>query len=354
MKTNKLISKVFILSVLFLASCSDDDSPQLPKGDYENGLLISGEGSGAGTGSVSFVSNDLTTTENLIYKKVNTTELGIYLQSMAFDDDRAFIIVDNANSVTVVDRYTFEEKATITSGLEVPRYMAVVGNKGYVTNWGKGDYTTDIDDDFITVINLDTYTVEEKIDVAIGPERIIENNGKLYVSHKGAFSTNNVVSVIDLSDNSIEEITVGYKPDEIFVNDQGELIVLCGGNESWTANGETEASIRKIDVSTNLEISSLTFATGEHPSLLVLDNGALYYDINNEVYMIDENATALPSTSIFEPQGYLYGMEVKDGKAYLLDSSFSDLSELNIYDLTTKDKLDTKSVALGASKIYFN
>ena len=93
MKINKLTTKLTILSALFLASCtSDDDSIEEPKGDYENGILISGEGSGASTGSVTFVSEDFVTSENLIYKNINGTELGIYLQSMAFDDTRAFII----------------------------------------------------------------------------------------------------------------------------------------------------------------------------------------------------------------------------------------------------------------------
>ncbi|GAA3598700.1 cell surface protein [Flavivirga amylovorans] len=350
MKINKLLSKIFILSALFLASCSDDDSPQLPKGDYENGILISGEGSGAGTGSVSFVSNDLTTTENLIYKKVNNDELGTFLQSISFDNDRAFIVVDNANSVTVVDRYTFEEQAIITTGLNTPRYIETVGDKGYVTNWGS---TSDETDDFIAIVDLNTYAVDGTIAVENGPERIIENNGKLYVSHKGAFGTNNIISVINLSDNSVEKITVGDKPDEIFVNAKGELVVLCGGNESWTGN-ETIASIVNINMSTNEEISSLTFADGEHPSLMVLDSGTLYYEIGGKVYAIDEDATALSSTSIVESQGYLYGLAVKDNRIYLLDASFTDLSELNVYDLSTKNKIDTKAVALGASKIYFN
>ncbi len=350
MKINKLLTKLFILSALFLASCSDDDTPQVPKGDYENGILISGEGSGAGTGSISFISNDLTTTENLIYKKVNSTELGIYLQSIAFDNERAFVVVDNANSVTVVDRYTFEEKSTITTGLNGPRYMAVVGDKGYVTNWGS---TSDETDDFIAIVDLNTYDVDGTIAVGNGPERIIENNGKLYVSHKGAFGTNNIISVIDLSDNSVETITVGYKPDEIFVNGKGELVVLCGGNESWTGN-ETIASIVNINMSTNTEVSSLTFANGEHPSLMVLDNGILYYEVEGKVFSISEDATALSSTSIVESQGYLYGLAVKNDRIYLLDANFKDLSELNIYDLSTKNIIDTKAIALGASKIYFN
>ena len=115
MRINKLLATISIRSncIYFMYN----DSPSLPRGDYEDGVLISGEGSSAGTGSVSFVSDDFETAENLIYKKVNSTELGTYLQSMAFDTDNAFIVVDNQNTITVVDRYTFEKVGVITSEL---------------------------------------------------------------------------------------------------------------------------------------------------------------------------------------------------------------------------------------------
>jgi len=357
MKISKLLSNALILSVLFLTSCSnDDDGIQLPRGDYENGILISGEGSpSAGTGSITFVSNDLTTTENLIYKKVNNTELGTFLQSIAFDNESAFIVVDNANSITVVDRYTFEEKTIITTDLIAPRYMTIVGDKGYVTNWGS---TSDDTDDFIAIVNLNTNVVDDTISIGNGPERIISRGGKLYVSHKGAFSTNNIISVIDIETKNVEAITVKDNPDELFFNSSGSLVVLSEGrtlfDSSFNVTGHTLGSISIIDINTLTVSQEFDFAEGEHPNLMVSDDGNIYYAVGGKVYSIEENATSLSSESIVESQGFLYGMEVKDDRIYLLDASFSDLSELNVYSLGTQDKIDTKAVALGASKIYFN
>lgn len=357
MKINKLISKLFILSVLFFASCSNDDDATVivPKGDFENGILISGEGSGAGTGSVSFVSNDFTLTENLIYKKTNDVELGIYLQSIAFDDSRAFVIVDNANTITIVDRYTFEYEGEITADLSAPRFMAIAGNKGYITNWGS---TSDETDDFVAIVDLSTYMVESTISVGNGPERIVEKDGKLFVSHKGAFSTNNIISVIDIVSKNVEEITVKDNPDELAFNSVGNLVVLSEGrtlyDTDWNVIGNTLGSISTIDTSALTVDSEIVFADGEHPTLMVFNDSMIYYALNGKVYSIDEGASILSSTSIVESQGYLYGLEVGNDKMYLLDASFSDLSELNVYDLATKAKTQTKSVALGASKIYFN
>lgn len=163
MKITKLLGVLFLGGILF-TSCSDDPTPSLPKGDYENGILISGEGTTAVSGSVSFVSNDLSIVENTIYKKVNNAEFGEYVQSIAFDDDRAYIVADNQNTVTVVDRYTFDKAGTITTGLSTPRYMTVVGNKGYVTNWGATDNDND---DFVAIVDLNSLVVEEKVEVAL-------------------------------------------------------------------------------------------------------------------------------------------------------------------------------------------
>ncbi|WNH07858.1 YncE family protein [Thalassobellus suaedae] len=355
MKINKLISKLFIVSVLFFTSCNEDDTPQEPKGDYENGILISGEGSGAGTGSVSFVSNDFTSSENLIYKKVNNNnEFGTYLQSVAFDNERAFVIVD-AGTITVVDRYTFVQEATITTGLVTPRYMVIVGDKGYVTNWGS---TVDETDDFIAVVDLNTYEVEGTIAVGNGPERIIEKDDVLYVSHKGAYTNNDVVSVIDISTKNVQEVTVQDNPDELFFNSSGGLVVLSEGrtvyDSNWSVISKTSGSISTINTST-LEVDSvLSFADGEQPSLMVLDEGTIYYELNGGLYEMDENATTLAATSSFTPDGYFYGLEVRDGSIYTLDGNFSDASTLYVYDTATKEKTQTISVGIGAAKIYFN
>ncbi len=356
MKMNSLITKCLFLALICLTSCSDDDEIiVVPKGDYENGLLISGEGSGAGTGSISFVSNDLSESENLIYKKVNNVELGTFLQSIAFDDDSAYIIVDNTNTITVVDRYTFEFKNEIIVNLSTPRFMTVVGDKGYVTNWGS---TSDDTDDFIAVVDLQTFAVDKTISVGNGPERIIAKDGKLYVSHKGAFTNNNIVSVITITTEEVEEITVKDKPDELVFNNAGDLVVLSEGrtlyDANWNVTGHTLASISTIDVSTLVIDTALDFELGAHPSLMVLDNNTIYYALGNDIFAMDADATALPGASLLTAEGYLYGMAVGGNRIYATNASFTDVSALNIYDLASQDKIDTKEIALGASKIYFN
>ena len=354
MRINKWYFKVlFIAGTLFFASCSNDSEPQLPRGDYDNGILISGEGSGAGTGSVSFISDDLTTEESLIYKKVNNAELGTFLQSLAFDDSRAFIVVDNQNTITAVNRFTFEKLGEITTGLETPRYLTIVNNKGYVTNWGTSGA-------FVAVVDLTTYQVEEKIAISNGPERIVYRNDRLYVSHKGGFGSNNVISVIEISSKNVQEITVKDKPDEMFFNNSGDLIVLSEGKAAWTGN-ETLAAISKINLSDN-SVTEILFPMGVHPSLFEFKDAIIYYNIGTEIFKMDATSTVLPTTEFVTVEllpavsGYsdFYGMTVNDGKLFTLITSFSDVGKLDVYNLTDNSKIKTLGAPIGASKIYFN
>lgn len=349
MKISKFLLSLFLLSVL-LVSCDDDDEPQLPKGDYENGIIVSGEG--GASGSIYYVSDDFTTTESLIYKKVNGADLGTYLQSIAFDDSRAFIIVDNQNTITVVDRYTFEKIGEIITDLALPRFMTIKGDTGYVTNWGS---TSDDSDDFIAVIDLNTNEVTSTISVGNGPERIVEKNGKLYVSHKGAWSTNNIVTVIDIATKATTEIIVKDNPDELFFDNSGNLVVLCEGKAAWTGD-ETLASIVKISITTNTISSELDFEAGIHPAALVDNASNLYYNIGSKVYEVSQSATVLPTSEFLDSAvTTFYGMAVNDGEIFVLDvKDYASESDIKVFDMSSKSNTQTLKGPINASKIYFN
>ncbi|WP_299619926.1 DUF5074 domain-containing protein [uncultured Tenacibaculum sp.] len=351
-KINFIFKTLFFASILVLVSCSDDTEQQEPRGDYENGILISGEGaSAAAGGTISFISNDYTTVESKIYNKVNGTDLSVFLQSMTLEGDNAYIVVDNQNTISVVNRYTFQELGKITEELSKPRYIAVIGNRGYVTNWGD---TSDETDDFIAVVDVTTFEFIEKIAVGNGPERIVEKDGKLFVSHKGGFTTNNIISVIDINTKNVSTIEVKSKPDEMEFSSNGDLIVLSGGNEPWTGN-ETKAAIATINTNSLQVTSELVFADGVHPSLMTLNNNSIYYSVGNDVYNVSIGATNAATTTLLTAvDGFFYGMAVKNGKLYALDASFSDISKVNIFDLSSNEKTNTFDAPLGASKIYFN
>ncbi|MFI0428028.1 DUF5074 domain-containing protein [Mariniflexile sp. HMF6888] len=353
MKINKLTLFALAIGLIFTSCTSDNDPVDEIKGDYDNGILIMNEGNfNQGNASVSYVSNDYSTVENSVFYNVNSKLLGDTAQSIAFLDDLAYIVVGVSQKIELVDRYTFTSIATIDAGLVNPRYMAFANGKGYVTDWGDGSNATD---DVIAVIDLSTNTVESSIFVGEGPEQILAKDGKLFISHKGGWSTNNIISVIDTATNDVQTIVVNDVPDEMILNETGDLIVLSeGANQYWlTPAVETAGAITKINTSNNSIISTLSFAEGLHPSLMAYSDGKLYYQVSSKIYSMTDSATSLPTESIISDS--FYGMAVNNNTFYGVKTDFSaGTGEILIYDLSTKSLNTTKTLKVGASKIYFN
>ncbi len=318
---------------------------------FENGILVLHEGNFfGGNASVSFVTEDLTMVTNGIFDEVNDEALGDTAQSMAFNGDLAYIVVNNSQTVEVVDRYTFESEGTVESGLLNPRYIAFANGKGYVTNWGDG---SNPDDDYVAVIDLQSYSVELTISVPEGPEWIVANENTLYVAHQGGFGQNNIVSVIDATTNTVgTPITVADRPNSMqLVND--DLWVLSGGNPAWTGN-ETAGQLDKIDLTTNTVETTFTFADTEHPNYLSVDGDNLYYAMGGSIFMMDVSDASLPISA--EITGvFFYNMSVNDGRLYGVDAKdFISAGSLEVYDLSDNSLLESLEVSLIPGAVYFN
>ncbi|MBR9854184.1 MAG: YncE family protein [Algicola sp.] len=345
------VDDISFASTAITLTISDNDSYP-----YENGVLVLHEGNfGAGNASISFISNDLSIVENGIFSTANdVNNWGDTAQGMAFDGDLAYIILHNSQKIEVVNRYSMESVATIDGGGSSdflnPRYMAIAGGKGYVSNWGDG---FSAEDDFVTVIDLATNTVETTIPVEEGPERILAYNNKVYVAHQGGYSQNNLVSVIDASDNSVETIIVGDVPNSLQVDAGGNLFVLCGGNPSYVEN-ETAGSLVVVDTEDNTVLNTFEFGATEHPGYLSKDGDVLYYYLGGSVYEIAVDATELPVTAEISGLSF-YDMAVNNGRLYGVDAKdFVSNGSLEVYDLSDNSLLDSKEVSIIPGEIYFN
>ncbi|MCM4171443.1 hypothetical protein DHD32_08120 [Arenibacter sp. TNZ] len=351
MKIRNVFLSLMIMGLSW--SCTnDDDGVQEPLGDYENGILVSNEGPFSnGSGTVSFISEDLSMVENGIYKKTNDEDLGNVVQSIGFTDEEAFIVANVSNKINVVNRYTFEKIASIDEGLNNPRYFIAVNGKGYVTNWGD---TADDSDDFVAIINLQTYSVEGTISVVLGPEAILAKDNTVYVAHQGAWGQNNKVTVINTATNDVVKlITVGDVPNSMQLDGSGNLWVLASGKPSYT-NDETAGVLSKINTSTNVVDANFQFDTTQHPGGLNLDGSDLYYNLGDKVYKQSPSASSLSLDVVLEGVSF-YTMAVHNGRLYGTDAGdYASNGTLTVYDLNTKLAIETLNVGLIPGGIYFN
>lgn len=353
MKTNKFLL-LFLSITLFFSSCSsdDDNSNITPLGDYENGLLISHEGNfGQGNASVSYVSYDFTAVEHNIFNAVNGNPLGDTAQSIAFNGDLAYIVLNVSNTIEIVNRYSFESVGTISSGLDNPRHIAFANGKGYVTNWGDGGVATD---DYLAIIDLNTNTLAaETISVEEGPETIVAKGDKVYVAHLGGYGQNNIVTVVNSnSDTVATTIVVGDVPNSMQFDSNNNLWVLTSGTAAWTGN-ETGGKLSKINTADNSVVSH-DFETTEHPNNLVFENGTLYYYMSGGVYKMESSASVLPTTAHLTGVSF-YGMSVRNSVLYGVDAGdFTTNGSISAYDLNSNTLSNSATLGIIPGGIYFN
>jgi uncharacterized protein YfkK (UPF0435 family) len=350
----KIRNVFFPLLIIGLSwSCSNDDEEiQEPMGDYANGILVSNEGPFSnGTGTVTFISEDLSVVNNGIYKMTNDEDLGNVVQSIGFTENEAFIVANVSNKINVVNRYTFEKIASITDGLNNPRYFIEANGKGYVTNWGD---TADETDDFVAIINLQNYTVEGTISVILGPEAILAKDNTVYVAHQGAWGQNNKVSVINTTSNElIKTLTVGDVPNSMQLDASGNLWVLASGKPAYTGD-ETAGVLTKINTVTNEVDNNIQFETTQHPSSLNLDGGILYYRLGDTVFEQSLSATSLNMETVLEGVSF-YTMVVNNGRLYGTDAGdYASNGTLTVYNLNTELTIKALTVGIIPGGIYFN
>ena len=343
------ITRLFLaLTAVVLASCTSDDDSQTALGSYDNGVLVLNEG---GTGELTYISDDLSIVQNDIFNTVNgdTRDLGSYAQSLFFNGDRAYIISNGSNKITVVNRYSFEYIATISSGMQVPRYGVVHNGKAYVTNMN--DFMSDTDD-FVTVINLADFSVETPIPINTRAERIIAAGGKLYVSG-GAFGMGDKLTVVDPGTKSIDTVLqVGVSPNSL-EEKNGKIYLLCGSFDG-------DSKLVKIDMANNAIEDEIDFpASMSNAQNLDIEGNSIYFSAASKVYKIDLNAEHVVDTPLFDTESqspYIgYGFAVNGNRIYISEaaSDFASSGKAFVYS-TSGEPITQITVGLGPNGFYFN
>lgn len=349
MKYLKYVSFVVIASFLFASCSSDDDNinPQEPEptGDYVDGFFIVNEGPFGGSGSLSFVKNDFSEVAQNVFSVENpNADIGSFVQSVFFDEERMFIISNGSNLINVVNRFTLEFIAVIDAGFEIPRYGVVLDNKAYVTNLASFDSTTD---DFISVIDLENYQVENSIPVNNIANRIEAHNGKLIVQSATAYE-GNAVSLVNPTSQQVEQtIEVGEGYNSMIVVDN-QLYILSGSQLSNIELGD-------FSLTETFEIP----AEAQGVNNLQIENGQAYYTRGNSVYsstLSELNFTeeALFSYETNSESGVFYGFKVKDNQIYVADGGdFASDGKIYVYSETGEIIFETEA-GLGPNGFYFN
>lgn len=336
---------LLVLCLGLIISCEDDDAnePLLPEGDYFNGVIVLNEGGSAG-GSISFASADFQEVETSIFASANDGEgPGLFLQSIFFEGDRAFIISNGSNKISVVNRFTFELLETIDTDLSVPRYGTVLNGKAYVTNLDAFD--TD-QDDYVAVINLETLEVEDTVTVGATAEHIVNANGNIYIQN-AAFGNGNRISVLNPENNTIDDvIEVG----------EGLNSLLAFNNQVYALDSDGVKVINTTDSSIETQIQRPEGLASANN--LRIDSGQLYYTSGTAAYTSSLSNSELSSDPLFDygsesAFGAFYGFQVNQGVILIGDAGdFSSDGTVFVYS-NSGELLSDFNVDIAPNNFYF-
>ena len=285
---------------------------------------------GNSNGSVTMINRNDEVTNNYFSSANSSVALGQYPQSMAINDEYAFVVVTTASGagyVEVVTASDFVHYATI-DGLSYPREIAFANGKAYVSNGNGADANYSKQNNEVYVIDLKTMNKTGQIAVGAGPEKMIVSGDKLYVANSGGWSNDdNTVSVIDVdTDKVVETVTVKSCPKDLVVDANGNVWVYCGGAPDYSNYPNVtyvNAGISKINTSssavTSYDLSNLT-TTGIKNIAISKDEKTVYY-MSDAVYAMNITDTALPTTKFIDTT--FYGMDVNpvNGNLWLCEST---------------------------------
>lgn len=313
----KLLVTLFAVVVLYGCGNSDDNIiPANLDEKYLNGFFITNEGNFTrANASISHLSADFNTFTNDIFKTANGKNLGDVAQSLVINGDYVFVIVNNSNTIEVVNKKTFKSVHTITEKLNLPRYAVIKNNKLYVTS---------MNDAAVNVYNAENFSFIKTIPLNHPSEKIVVANNYIYVAnlnYKGGRS----VEIIDpATDTNTVDIPFENAINGIATN--GQFVYVLDAN----ATSSKISAINNTSITTSIPINQPSARN------IVSDRSNIYYTANVGIYKT-ANSLATEGTKLFDVADgganfTLFGFNVIDGIIFISDpNKFIDNSTIIIY-----------------------
>lgn len=350
----KKLLVLFFTVVVALLSCSKDE-PVKPYVPSVKGMYVLNEGTFMfANSSLSYFDMENKTVENDVFMRVNGIPLGDVAQSLTVIGDDMYIVVNNSNYIYKVDSKSIEYKAKI-EGFASPRYLLPINdNKAYVSDLeSPGIYVLDLN----TMENsfIETGSATEGM-VKIGNEVFVANWSNYYV----AGASNKTIQVIDcVNDEYVTEIEVAQEPNEMVVDKNNHIWVLCSGGYM----PPQDPALLCVDPISRTVIKRFDFEAGsDSPDGMSIDGaGENIYFLNGgynslSVYKMNINDTLLPDTAFIASEGrWFYNLKVHPTNGDIYVTEAKPTSNGNLLHYTTDGTLvGTYEVGMFPSYMLFN
>jgi YVTN family beta-propeller protein len=344
---------LFVALLVIIAGCTKDN-PAVPPTELPpavTGVFIVNEGGfQKSNASLSFYIPDSHKVYRDIFSAANNRVLGDIANDMVLYGNKGFIVVNNSHKIEVISLETYGSIGTLYLPGSSPYKMVIANqNKGYVTNYAANS---------VTVFNPGTLQVIKEIPVGKNPKGILLFNNRVYVCNSGDFSADSTVSVIDVTaDSIVKTITVGVGPNDLGVDEDGDIFVRCYGYSDWSnPSNDIAGNIAVINtasntVSGNIPVPLLTLG---HPDKIVVSKKGYGYVLTaSGVVKFDTKSNTIASNPIITRFGYGIAIDPVDEQIYLCDpKDFVNNGQILLY---SKEGMlrDSVSVGIAPSTIAF-
>ena len=283
---------------------------------YSENIFVSCEGNfdGPGGGSLWNIK------DGELYNHLDN--IGHVVQSIYIYENQLYVIINGSSSIEIFD--ITEDALILTNSINTnssgPREMIKYNNYIYFTNW----YSEDV-----KKLNLNTLEIEVSISMPGLPEDILFHNNSIYttITMNHDWSDGNQVVIIDPQTDTIKNILeVGLGPNELIEFNNDIYISRTYYDENWNATYGTSKISGLSDNNFTVEIVDYNMGTICGGGILKYQN-SVYRVYDGGIAKIDENLHILSDTKLgtYNPSE-IYSVKILDNKIYfgLTDYTYPD------------------------------
>ena len=246
-------------------------------------------------------------------------------QSLSLKDILLFVSNSGSNYLTVIDRSYGRVVGALTVG-NSPMGMAIdeFGDYLYIVNSG---------DSTLSVLNLNTFQIEDTIDlfagidpieIALMPEGGMSFGGKLYVANRGSDD----VTVVDLlTKRVVKSVPVGDKPSHIAVDSERR--------EVYVTNEESDSL--SIIISMNDSVAAQVAVDESPKGIFVGEEGIYVFNRMSGTISVVSPASRSVEWTVSVAERPYRGLRLSDGRLFVVPFKGNTLSVFDSADVYIRD-----------------
>jgi len=354
MKNYHFLHILIVSLSVSLWSCKKDktENPSpLPSTKYQNGTYILYQGPfSSGSGALDFYSFAGDSLISDLFGKIGKT-IGTSPWDMAIGGTKMAITVSTSKTLKIVDLINFATVDSVT-GLENPRYVAIAGEKAYVSDWGNYDASFNSPSPKIVIVNLNSKNVVKKINLPFNmrPEGVVSVAGRIYVAIQGDIYGTTVgdkVYIINPSADVItDSVTVGGYPTLFATDSRDRLLVTC----------QKDSAIYRIKLSDNKLENKVQAQRALNSNGVIAGTGSLgdtYVLLKTGIVRFGLDATTVSSSPLISGTSFeAIGFDNRNQRIFVADNGgFTTNGKVMIYN-TSGSKLKEWNATVATPRAF--